>query len=224
MNSLNNWINHIPHKYFYLTNALGLSLSKKTTVNVIDNVNKDYDHKISDMKNKIETLYSSETTNRGLRAKGCSGIGGFALFGDNVGKIVNPRFNTGLTNKGDYIQMALTLGIINRVPSAHLSDDPLLNPGEVNYFPTKEELSRMRGWMKFKVGKLMCEHHPAFANCRKFIEHPPITYPAAKRSRSDVSLVSLSVDDPASHDGMIRISEKLIKYINKAVLPKQLKR
>ena len=25
INSLNNWVHHIPHKYFYLTNSLGLS-------------------------------------------------------------------------------------------------------------------------------------------------------------------------------------------------------
>ena len=43
--------------------------------------------------------------------------------------------------------------------------------------------------------------------------HPPISFPACKRSKSDVSVVSLSVDDPACHDGMIRISEKLIKYL-----------
>ena len=29
----------------------------------------------------------------------------------------------------------------------------------------------------------------------------------------DVSILSLSVEDPASHDGMIRISEKLVKYL-----------
>ena len=71
----------------------------------------------------------------------------------------------------------------------------------------------MRGWMKYKIGKLICEHHPAFADCGKHIGHPPITYLAAKRSQSKFSLVSLSIEDPASHDGMIRISEKLIKYI-----------
>ena len=213
VNSLNNWVNHIPHKYFYLTNSLGISLSKQTTVKLVDNVNKDYDLKIVDMKNKIEMLHISETTNRGLRSRASDGVGGFALFGDNVGKIVNPRFNTGLTNKGEYLQMALTLGIINRVPSAHLGVKPLLSPGEVNYFPTQEDIFRMKGWMKYKIGKLICEHHPAFSDCGKYIEHPPITFPAAKRSRSDFSLVSLSLDDPASHDGMIRISEKLIKYI-----------
>ena len=33
---------------------------------------------------------------------------------------LNSRFNTGLTNKGEYIQMALTIGVNNRIPSAHL--------------------------------------------------------------------------------------------------------
>jgi len=99
------------------------------------------------------------------------------------------------------------------VPSAHLGDVPLLSPKDVNYFPTDDEIDRIREWMKFKIGQLIAEHHPAFTGCGKFIKHPLITYPAAKRSKSDVSVLSLSVEDPASHDGMIRISEKLIKYI-----------
>ena len=30
------------------------------------------------------------------------------------------RFNTGLTHQGEYLQMALTIGVANRIPSAHL--------------------------------------------------------------------------------------------------------
>ena len=33
------------------------------------------------------------------------------------------------------------------------------------------------------------------------------------RSKSEMSILSLSIEDPSSHDGMIRISEKLIPYI-----------
>ena len=33
------------------------------------------------------------------------------------------------------------------------------------------------------------------------------------RSKSETSILSLSIEDPSSHDGMIRISEKLIPYI-----------
>ena len=43
------------------------------------------------MKQDIEKIYSEECTMRGLRARASSGVSGFALFGDNVGKIVNPR-------------------------------------------------------------------------------------------------------------------------------------
>ena len=51
----------------------------------------DHDWKIVKMKKEIETIHLDETTNRGLRAKATAGVGGFALFGDNVGKIINPR-------------------------------------------------------------------------------------------------------------------------------------
>jgi hypothetical protein len=65
--------------------------SKKTAINIVDNVNKDHDWKVVKMRNDIQDIHSNETTNRGLRSKAASGVGGFALFGDNVGKIINPR-------------------------------------------------------------------------------------------------------------------------------------
>ena len=36
-----------------------------------------------------------------------------------------------------------------------------------------------------------------------------------KKKKSDVSVVSLSLEDPASHDGMIRIVENLIQFLPK---------
>ena len=44
------------------------------------------------MKEETEKMHREETTLRGLRARASAGIGGFAFFGDNVGKIVNPRY------------------------------------------------------------------------------------------------------------------------------------
>ena len=58
---------------------------------IVDSVNKYHDWKILDMKKKIEVIHSSEKTARGLRAKASAGVGGFSLFGDNVGKVVNTR-------------------------------------------------------------------------------------------------------------------------------------
>ena len=60
-------------------------------MNILDNVNKDHALKIVEMKGAVEALHAKETTRRGMRAKANAGVGGFALFGDNVGKIVNPR-------------------------------------------------------------------------------------------------------------------------------------
>jgi hypothetical protein len=58
----------------------------------LDKVNKDHDWKIQKMKEETEKMHREETTLRGLRARASAGIGGFAFFGDNVGKIVNPRY------------------------------------------------------------------------------------------------------------------------------------
>ena len=43
------------------------------------------------MKKEIEEMHKKEKTNRGLRARASAGGSGFALFGDNVGKVINPR-------------------------------------------------------------------------------------------------------------------------------------
>ena len=43
--------------------------------------------------------------------------------------------------------------------------------------------------------------------------HPVVSFPGSKRSKSEISILSLSIEDPSCHDGMIRISEKLVPYI-----------
>jgi hypothetical protein len=49
-------------------------------------------------------------------------------------------------------------------------DVPLLSPKDVKYFPTDEDITRIRGWIKFKIGELIAEYHPAFSGCGKFVE------------------------------------------------------
>ena len=60
-------------------------------MNIVDSVNEGFDWRILDMKNRIETMHRTENTRRGLKAKASAGAAGFALFGDNVGKIIQPR-------------------------------------------------------------------------------------------------------------------------------------
>ena len=43
--------------------------------------------------------------------------------------------------------------------------------------------------------------------------HPDISYASKKKSKSKVSVVSLSLEDPASNAGMIKISEKLVPFV-----------
>ena len=103
----------------------------------------------------------------------------------------------------------------------------------MSFFPSSEDIDRIRGWMKFKIGQVIAQHHPAFSQCGKFIQyeicfsiwfnqwpfiysrHPAVSFPTSKKSKSEVSIVSLSVEDPSSHDGMIKVSEKLIPYLPK---------
>ena len=46
-----------------------------------------------------------------------------------------------------------------------------------------------------------------------YLSHPAVAFPLLKRTKSEWSVASLSQEDPASHDGMIRIIEPLIHYL-----------
>ena len=43
--------------------------------------------------------------------------------------------------------------------------------------------------------------------------HPVISFASQKKSKSVVTILDLCVEDPASHNGMIKILERLIKYL-----------
>ena len=46
------------------------------------------------MKDKVETMMKTSRTNREKSARASAGAFGFSMFGDNVGKVINPRFVT----------------------------------------------------------------------------------------------------------------------------------
>ena len=68
-----------------------VSFSQKTAAQIADKVNDEHAWKIEEMKGKVETMLSSAVTNRERGALASAGAYGFCLFGDNVGKVVNPR-------------------------------------------------------------------------------------------------------------------------------------
>ena len=43
------------------------------------------------MKEKVEQMLSKDLTNREKAARASAGAFGFCMFGDNVGKVINPR-------------------------------------------------------------------------------------------------------------------------------------
>ena len=43
--------------------------------------------------------------------------------------------------------------------------------------------------------------------------HPDISFASKKKAKSDACVLSLSLEDPASNDGMIKISEKLVPFV-----------
>ena len=44
-----------------------------------------------------------------------------------------------------------------------------MKPGDVSYFPSTDDLGRIRGWMEYKIGQIVAEYPPAFSKCGKFI-------------------------------------------------------
>ena len=76
--------------------------------------------------------------------------------------------HVGTSNIGDFCKYGLYLDHWSELILSR--DVPLLSPKDVNYFPTKDEIGRIRDWMKFKIGQLIAEHHPAFTGCGKFIK------------------------------------------------------
>ena len=77
---------------------MGFLFSQKTTVDLIDRVSEAHAEKVEDMKDKVESMLRSSRTNREKSALASAGAFGFSLFGDNVGKVINPRFVLYTTN------------------------------------------------------------------------------------------------------------------------------
>ena len=86
-----------------------------------------------------------------------------------IGKVVNQRHNTGLEHKGEYLHMAQVLAIENRIPSAHCSDTPLLSATEVDYYPSGDDLCRIRSWCKYTIGQALVDYFPPASSCKKYL-------------------------------------------------------
>ena len=87
---------------------------------MVENLVSGHDETVINMRDNIESILAVDS--KRLRRTAATGpsCGGFGIFSDNVGKVVTPRHNTGLVNKGQYLQMTLTLAVENRIPSTHM--------------------------------------------------------------------------------------------------------
>ena len=68
--------------------------SQKKATQLVDDVNEAHAEKVVDMKEKVETMMKVSRTNREKSARASAGAFGFSMFGDNVGKVINPRLVT----------------------------------------------------------------------------------------------------------------------------------
>ena len=87
---------------------------------MVENLVSGHDETVIKMRDSIESILTVDSKRLRRTAATGSGCGGFGIFSDNVGKVITPRHNTGLVNKGQYLQMTLTLAVENRIPSSHM--------------------------------------------------------------------------------------------------------
>ena len=87
---------------------------------VIENLIVGYDQSVIDMRNNFQDVWNVGGKRLRRRSASVSGYGGFSFFSDNVGKVVIPSHNTGLLNKGQYLQMTITLVAENRISTSHM--------------------------------------------------------------------------------------------------------
>ena len=83
-------------------------------------MNSDVLEPVVSMKEEVETMWQECSTQQLRRTVACKSVPGFCIFADNVGFQVNPRHNTGFSNKGMYVTLSQAIIVKNRVASAHL--------------------------------------------------------------------------------------------------------
>ena len=217
METLRNAVRMVPGRQQMEGNRRGDCYSKKESLRVLEKVCEDHAEPLYALKAGVEGLYlgsmaSISAHSRKLLAAR-RGVTGFTIMADNVGKMVIARHNTGLANQNYYLNQTMSVMVKNRVPSAHLSDEPTCRPADVKYYPDQEDCSKMYNWMKVAVQKAVVDQVPALRSCRGYIRTPAIAYPKEARTKS-VSHV-LAVDDlnPSSTRGLTEVMRRYIKYV-----------
>ena len=77
---------------FFASNLRNIFIvSQKKTTELVDKVNEAHAWKVEEMQQKVELMLATSVTNREKSACATAGAMGFCMFGDNVGKVINPR-------------------------------------------------------------------------------------------------------------------------------------
>ena len=66
--------------------------SQKTAVSLVDQVNVAHAWQLEEMKERVETMLSTGRNSREKSSMASAGASGFSMYGDNVGKVINPRY------------------------------------------------------------------------------------------------------------------------------------
>ena len=81
-------LSHVPEKLQKLSNRMGETVSRKASLRDLDRVTEDHDELTKHLKSQVDLLYEGELTPRSRAALAMRlGVKGFAIFGDNVGKV-----------------------------------------------------------------------------------------------------------------------------------------
>ena len=63
----------------------------------------------------------------------------------------------------------MRLSVSNFTVTDHCSDEPLLSPTEVDYFPTSADIELMTRWKEVAAGRMLTKNVPILKSCKKFI-------------------------------------------------------
>jgi hypothetical protein len=88
LNGLHNVLSHVPSRLHKMSMRLGDSVSRNVALQVLDDVSKDYDEPVRQIKEQVESLWMGGLSDRARKAMARRlNITGSAFFGDNVGKV-----------------------------------------------------------------------------------------------------------------------------------------
>jgi hypothetical protein len=186
----------------------------------IDNMTNGRNVTVTSWKEEVEHMQDL-ASQRLRRTAAAGGVHGYTFGIDNVGYVRRSRHVDKKEKKSEYIKMAIAIAVKNRVPSAHMSDEPCVKTiddmlHEGKFFPSKQERLIVKEYVVFNMKYWLTAHLQPLHRFRSSVRAPDVPFPKKMTEKSDVEILDLFLVDPASNSGMIEIGKFLTDMTPKA--------